>query len=127
MSQPHESSRPIRIVIVGAGPGGLCMAVRLKQAGFDDLVIVEKAEGVGGTWRHNRYPGCECDIQSHLYSFSFEPKSDWSKPYGTQPEILGYMEHVAREYGLLSHCRFGDGARSASWNEELIRRCSQRI
>ena len=81
-------------------------------------MIVEKADGVGGTWRHNTYPGCECDIQSHLYSFSFEPKSDWSKPYGIQPEILAYLEQVAEKYDLLPHCRFGNGAVGARWDEE---------
>ena len=106
-----------RIVILGAGPGGLCMGIRLQQSGFDDFAIVEKAEGVGGTWRHNRYPGCECDIPSHLYSFSFEPKSDWSKPYGTQPELLAYLEETAEKYGMLPRCRFGDAAVAARWDD----------
>lgn len=116
-----RKKRPIRVAILGAGPGGLCMAVRLQQAGFDDFVVLEKADGVGGTWRHNRYPGCECDIPSHLYCFSFEPKSDWSKPYATQPEILAYLERLAERHGLLSHCRFGDGVKSARWLEQDAR------
>ena len=87
--------RTPRIAIIGAGPGGLCMAAQLLRAGYDDLVLLEKGTGVGGTWYHNRYPGCACDIPSHLYSFSFEVKRDWSRPYATQPEILSYMEHVA--------------------------------
>src|SRR5262245_15866828 len=94
------------------------MAVRLARAGFDDFVLLEKGDGVGGTWYHNRYPGCACDIPSHLYSFSFEIKRDWSRPYAPQPEILAYMEHVARKYGLLPHCRFGCPVRSATWGEE---------
>ena len=106
-----------RIVIIGAGPGGLCMAIRLKQAGFDDIVVLEKGSGVGGTWYHNRYPGCACDIQSHLYSFSFEPKYDWSRPYAPQPEILAYMETVAEKYDVLRHCRFETAVEGASWNE----------
>ncbi|TMA22847.1 MAG: NAD(P)/FAD-dependent oxidoreductase [Deltaproteobacteria bacterium] len=110
--------RAPRIAIIGAGPGGLCMAVRLAQQGFDDYVVLEKASGVGGTWYHNRYPGCACDIPSHLYSFSFEIKRDWSRPYAPQPEILDYMEHVAKKYGVLPHCRFGASVRSATWNEE---------
>ena len=65
------SRRELRIAIVGAGPGGLCMAIRLKGAGFERFEILEKASGVGGTWWHNRYPGCACDVPSHLYSFSF--------------------------------------------------------
>ena len=106
-----------RIAIIGAGPGGLCMAVRLAQQGFDDFVLLEKGSGVGGTWYHNRYPGCACDIPSHLYSFSFEIKRDWSRPYAPQAEILQYMEHVAHKYGVLPHCRFGCEVRSAVWDE----------
>ena len=105
------------IVILGAGPGGLCMAARLKQEGFSDLVIVEKADDLGGTWYHNRYPGCECDIPSFLYSFSFEPKGDWSKPYGRRGEILSYLDDFATKYDLRRHCRFGDAAVRARWNE----------
>ena len=107
-----------RIAIIGAGPGGLCMAARLAQEGFDDFVVLEKASGVGGTWYHNRYPGCACDIPSHLYSFSFEIKRDWSRPYAPQAEILDYMEHVARKYGVLPHCRFGCAVRGATWDED---------
>ena len=112
------TARRPRIAIIGAGPGGLCMAARLAQEGFDDYVVLEKAGGVGGTWYHNRYPGCACDIPSHLYSFSFEIKRDWSRPYAPQPEILEYMEHVARKFGVLPHCRFGCAVRSATWSEE---------
>lgn len=113
-----DSKRYRRIVIAGAGPAGLCMGIRLKQAGFDDFVILDKNDGVGGTWRVNQYPGCACDIPSHLYSFSFEIKPDWSKPYGSQPEILEYLEHVAEKYGLLPHCRFECGVLAASWDED---------
>jgi cation diffusion facilitator CzcD-associated flavoprotein CzcO len=116
----HRSRGP-RIAIIGAGPGGLCMAIRLKQAAFDDFVLLEQAEGVGGTWYHNRYPGCACDIPSFLYSFSFEPKNDWSRPYGSQAEILGYMEHLAEKYELLPHCRFRSGVRKATWDEGRAR------
>ena len=79
------------------GPGGLCMGKRLLDEGFDDFVLLEQSDGVGGTWNRNRYPGCECDVPSALYSFSFEFKPDWSKPYGTQPEILEYMQRHRRE------------------------------
>jgi cation diffusion facilitator CzcD-associated flavoprotein CzcO len=111
----------MRIAIIGAGPGGLCMGKRLLDEGFDDFVILEKSDGVGGTWRHNRYPGCECDVQSALYSFSFDVKTDWSKPYGTQPEILAYMEKVAEKHGLLPHCRFGNGVSRAAWDDASAR------
>lgn len=110
-------TRPLRIAIIGAGPGGLCMALRLREAGFDDFVLLEKGSGVGGTWYHNLYPGCACDIPAHLYSFSFEPKSDWSRPYATQPELLAYFQGVAEKHDLLRHCRFDDGVRSATWDE----------
>ena len=115
------SPRALRIAIIGAGPGGLCMGIRLKGAGFERFEILEKASGVGGTWYHNRYPGCACDVPSHLYSFSFEPKHDWSRPYASQPEILAYLEHCAARYGLLPHCRFGDAVRRAHWDEAAAR------
>jgi cation diffusion facilitator CzcD-associated flavoprotein CzcO len=121
MSGAKRRPRSLRIAIIGAGPGGLCMAVRLRQAGMDDFVLLEKGGGVGGTWAHNRYPGCACDIPSHLYSFSFEAKRDWSRPYASQPEILGYLEHLAEKYGLLPHCRFGNGVRAARWDEGRAR------
>ncbi len=121
MSAAKTPGRPLRIAILGAGPGGVCMAIRLKEAGFEDFVLLEKSGGVGGTWYHNRYPGCACDLPSFLYSFSFEPKCDWSRPYGSQPEILAYMEHCAEKYGVLPHCRFGNGVRSARWDERRAR------
>lgn len=93
------------------------MAIQLAQAGYDDVVLLEKSGGVGGTWFHNRYPGCACDIRSHLYSFSFEPKHDWSKPYAPQPEILAYMEHVATKYDVLPKCRFGAAVVRADWDD----------
>ena len=82
------------------GPGGIASAYRLLEAGYDDFVVLEKASGVGGTWFHNRYPGLQCDIASHLYSFSFEPHWVWSRPYGNGPEIREYMEHVVDTHGL---------------------------
>jgi cation diffusion facilitator CzcD-associated flavoprotein CzcO len=107
-----------RVIIIGAGPGGICAAIRLKHAGFTDLVIVDKASGVGGTWYHNKYPGCACDIQSHLYSFSFEIKRDWTRPYATQPEILEYMEHCVDKYGLAPHLRLSTAVKAAFWDDE---------
>jgi cyclohexanone monooxygenase len=118
MSAAKGRRRDPRIAIIGAGPGGLCMAIRLKQAGFEDFVLLERASGLGGTWFHNRYPGCACDLPSFLYSFSFEPKRDWSRPYSPQPEIRAYMEHCAEKYGLLPHCRFDSGVRRATWDDD---------
>ena len=105
----------MRVAIIGAGPGGLCMGKRLIDEGVEDFVILEKSDGVGGTWNLNRYPGCECDVPSALYSFSFDFKADWSKPYGTQPEILAYMRSFASKFGLLPHCRFGTQVTRAVW------------
>ena len=121
MTAAGARRRDLSIAIIGACPGGLCAAIRLQQAGFERVVILEKAAGLGGTWYHNRYPGCACDIPSFLYSFSFEPKCDWSRPYGSQAEILAYLEHCARKYGVLPRCRFGSGVASAHWDEGRAR------
>ncbi len=114
----NADQNDLRVAIIGAGPGGLCMAIRLKQAGHRDFVLLEKAEGIGGTWFHNRYPGCACDVQSHLYSFSFAPKLDWSRPYARQPEILEYLQTCASNHGIESHCRFDCSVRSVAWDDE---------
>jgi cyclohexanone monooxygenase len=107
----------MHIAIVGAGPSGLCLAVKLIEAGFDEFTIIERHDGVGGTWRRNTYPGAACDVQTALYSFSFEPKVDWSRPYASQPEILDYMEMVADKYAVLPHCRFGVEVTGADWDD----------
>ncbi|MFM8303180.1 MAG: flavin-containing monooxygenase, partial [Actinomycetota bacterium] len=106
-----------RIGIIGAGAGGIATGVRLREAGYDDFVILEKASGVGGTWFHNRYPGLQCDVPSHLYSFSFAPHWSWSRPYGNGPEIRAYMEHVVEEYGLGPHLRLDTLVTAATWDE----------
>ena len=85
------------VAIIGAGFGGLCMAIQLERAGIRSYTIFEKAAGVGGTWRDNTYPGAGCDIPSHLYSFSFEKYASWTRRYPEQPEILAYLEHVRRQ------------------------------
>ena len=108
----------LRIAIIGAGPAGLCMAIQLKKAGFENFIILEKAAGLGGTWYHNRYPGCACDIPSHLYSYSFEIKEDWSRPYAPQQEILEYLEHCSQKYGVEKHCRFECTVDRSVWDEK---------
>lgn len=115
-----KSGSARRVAIIGAGPGGMCMGIKLKEAGFEDFVILEKGTTVGGTWYHNRYPGAACDIASHLYSYSFEMKPDWSRPFGTQPEIYAYLQHCAEKYGLLPHLRFETAVRRMFWDEELL-------
>jgi cation diffusion facilitator CzcD-associated flavoprotein CzcO len=106
-----------RIAIVGTGFSGLCMAIQLQKSGLRDFVLLERADEVGGTWRDNTYPGCACDIPSHLYSFSFEPKPDWSRRYSPQTEILGYLESCAAHYGLEPNLRFGVEVARADFDE----------
>jgi len=113
----HRGSKP-RVVIIGSGFGGLCLAIRLKMAGVASFTILEKADRVGGTWRDNVYPGAACDCPSFAYSFSFEPSTDWSRKWAPQPEILRYIERCADKYGLLPHCRFGVEVLSARFDEE---------
>jgi cation diffusion facilitator CzcD-associated flavoprotein CzcO len=116
------SPRPsLRIAVIGAGPGGLCTAIALDRAGFHDYTIYEKAGGVGGTWYHNRYPGCACDVASSLYSFSFEPKLDWKRPFGSQAEILAYMDGIATKYGIRPHCRFDAEVKRLEWDARTSR------
>jgi cation diffusion facilitator CzcD-associated flavoprotein CzcO len=105
------------VLVIGAGPGGICSGITLARAGITDFVIVERAAGIGGTWWHNRYPGAECDVMSHLYSFSFEPKPDWSRPYSGQVEIRDYVELVARKHGMLPHCHFNRDVKTLRWDE----------
>ena len=107
-----------RIVIIGAGPGGLCTAIKLREAGIEHFVILERASGVGGTWYNNTYPGLECDVRSHLYSYSFAPKKDWTKPYPAQPEILAYLQEIAAKYGILPHVRLETEVLGARWVED---------
>jgi cation diffusion facilitator CzcD-associated flavoprotein CzcO len=104
-------------LVIGTGFAGLGMAIKLKKAGDDDFVVLEKADAVGGTWRENTYPGCACDVQSHLYSFSFEPNPRWSRMFATQPEIRAYLEHCTDKYGVRPHLRFGQEVTSARFDE----------
>ena len=109
-----------RVVIIGAGFGGLAAAVALRRKGIDDLVIIDRADGVGGTWRQNVYPGAACDIQSHLYSFSFAPNRAWSRTYAYQPEILAYLESVADDFDLRRHLMLGTSVRRLVWNDDAL-------
>jgi cation diffusion facilitator CzcD-associated flavoprotein CzcO len=105
-----------RIAIIGSGFGGLGTAIRLKQQGTEDFVIFERAGDVGGTWRDNSYPGCACDVQSHLYSFSFVPNPNWTRSYSQQPEIWAYLKRCAQDFDLLPHIRFRHDVREAAWD-----------
>ncbi|MFD0689897.1 flavin-containing monooxygenase [Actinomadura fibrosa] len=98
--------RNVSIAIVGTGFSGIGLAIALKEAGFTDITLFDKADGLGGVWRDNTYPGAACDAPSHLYSYSFEPKPDWTRRFAEQPEILDYLRHCAAKYGLTPHFRF---------------------
>jgi len=121
MSTGMDEQRSMRVAIVGAGPGGLAMGIALLREGFEDFVILEKNAGVGGTWYQNRYPGLACDIPAPLYSYSFELNPEWSGLYPPQPEILAYLEQCAEKYGVMPHCRLGDGVRRAAWLDDAAR------
>src|SRR6201990_55912 len=106
-----------RAIIIGTGFSGLGMAIALQQQGVD-FVILEKADEVGGTWRDNTYPGCACDVQSHLYSFSYAPKSDSSRMFARPPEILDYLKDVVDRFDLRKHIRFGHELTGAEYAED---------
>lgn len=107
----------LEVLVVGTGFAGLGMGIHLKRAGIDSFVILERAHDVGGTWRDNHYPGCCCDIPSHLYSFSFELNPGWTRMYPPQREILEYLRHCAQKYGLVPHIRFGAEVVEARYEE----------
>ncbi len=105
------------VAIIGTGFAGLGMAIELKQAGYTDITLFEKAGDVGGCWRDNTYPGAACDVPSHLYSFSFEPKADWSRRFAPQSQILQYLRDTARKYDVLRHVRFHTEVTGAAFDE----------
>ncbi|MFM7206810.1 MAG: flavin-containing monooxygenase, partial [Planctomycetaceae bacterium] len=116
--QGRGDDSEIGVAILGAGFGGLCMAIKLLEAGRRDVVIFEKAADLGGTWRDNTYPGCACDIPSHLYSFSFEQSPDWSRTYAAQPEILAYLRRVAVKRGVDRLIRYETPIARLEWDDD---------
>ena len=104
------------VAVIGAGLGGLCAGIKLKEAGFDDLVILERGEKVGGTWRENTYPGCACDTPVAMYQFSFAPTLSWSHIFPRAAEVQGYTEYLTDTFDLRRHLRLGEGAASAVWD-----------
>jgi len=100
-------TRHLRFAVIGAGMAGILAAIRLREAGFDDIVVYEKGDGFGGTWRENSYPGLSCDVPSHLYSYSFALTTEWSRRFAPGPEIRDYFERVAAEHGVTEVTRFG--------------------
>lgn len=114
---PSTQAESLGIAIIGGGFAGIAMAIRLAEAGRKDFAILEKASSLGGTWRDNTYPGCACDIPSRLYSYSFATDGDWSRRYAPQPEILAYMEKVARRYDVHRTTKFDTAVEKIVWDD----------
>lgn len=115
------NTRIVEHLIVGAGISGIAAAIRLHEAGHRDVMIIEQAAQVGGTWRENTYPGCGCDVPSALYSFSFYPSSRWSRLFAKQPEILDYLKTVADHFGVTPRIQFNTLLEEARWDESTHR------
>ena len=113
-----DASGPFDVAVIGAGLGGLAVAHRLAEIGVEKLVIFERDEGVGGTWRANSYPGAACDVPSHLYSLSFAPNAHWSSTYAGQEEILRYIEACYDRFGISDKVRLSTSIESARWQED---------
>ncbi|MDT0309085.1 NAD(P)/FAD-dependent oxidoreductase [Streptomyces sp. DSM 44917] len=111
----------VRVAVIGTGFGGLGAAVKLRRMGITDFVVLERADSVGGTWRDNTYPGCACDVPSHLYSFSFAPNPRWPRNFSGQPHIRAYLEWVADTFALRPHIRFNSEVEAARWDNEELR------
>ncbi|PTM97953.1 cation diffusion facilitator CzcD-associated flavoprotein CzcO [Streptomyces sp. VMFN-G11Ma] len=110
----------VRVAVIGSGFGGLGAAVRLRREGITDFVVLERAGSVGGTWRDNSYPGCACDVPSHLYSFSFAPNFDWPRTFSGQEHIRAYLEHVTDVFQLRPHIRFDCEVKLMTWDAEQL-------
>ena len=111
----------LSVAIVGSGFSGIGLAVNLRKAGVEEYAVLERGDGVGGTWHSNTYPGCACDVPSNLYSFSFAPNPDWSRTYSPQPEIRAYLERVVDEFGVRPKIRLNTEVLEAAWNDEARR------
>ena len=114
---PSTPVAHLSVAIVGNGFSGLGTAIRLRQAGVDDFLVFERHADVGGTWRDNSYPGCACDVPSHLYSFSFAPNPAWSRSFSAQPEIHAYLQHVSARYGIDALTRNDHEVLDATWED----------
>jgi cation diffusion facilitator CzcD-associated flavoprotein CzcO len=109
------------IVIIGCGFSGIGMAIQLKKAGFHDFAILEKNDALGGTWWDNKYPGCACDVPSHMYSFSYELNPEWSRMFAPQPEIWEYLQGCVRKYGIAEHIQYGCAVERMEWDDAARR------
>ena len=123
MSDSKDTRSPTAVdhLIVGAGFGGLCAAIKLNEAGERDFVVIEKDSDVGGTWHVNTYPGAACDVPSQLYSFSFALNPDWTAAFSPQPEIQAYVRRVAEESGTLDRFVFNTAVTDAAWDDATQR------
>ena len=104
-------------LIIGAGFAGICVGIQLKKAGFNNFIILERNSHLGGTWYDNSYPGAACDVESHLYSFSFEQNADWSRQFSPQQEILQYLDRCAEKYGINEHIQLYTSVAKAVFDE----------
>ncbi|BAQ48540.1 4-hydroxyacetophenone monooxygenase (plasmid) [Methylobacterium aquaticum] len=114
---PPWPTTPLAVLVIGAGFSGLAMAIRCRQAGIDDVMVVEKAASVGGTWHTNTYPGAACDIPAHLYALSFAPKADWTRTYAGQPEIAAYLGGLVERFDLARCLALSTAVTGAVWDE----------
>ncbi len=117
MTTNSPAGAPLCVLIIGAGFAGVGLAIQLKKQGIDDFLILEKASSVGGTWRDNHYPGAACDVPSHLYSFSFEPKTDWTRKFAPQAEIFAYIQQCVDKHQLASKIRCNSEVASAEFEQ----------
>jgi cation diffusion facilitator CzcD-associated flavoprotein CzcO len=115
--QSNTSETVVDVLIVGGGFSGLCMGIKLLEAGMKSFLIIEKSADIGGTWWDNRYPGCACDIPSHLYSFSFAPSTEWTRMYPGQQEIHAYLKRCVEKYALAPYLRLNTRFQEAVWDE----------
>ncbi|MEU6311903.1 NAD(P)/FAD-dependent oxidoreductase [Streptomyces sp. NPDC047014] len=113
----HGPTRHLRVAVIGTGFSGLGTAIRLLQSGIDDFLVFERADEVGGTWRDNSYPGCACDVMSHLYSFSFARNPNWKSTFASRDELFAYLRDTADRFGVRPHIRFGHELEAARWDE----------
>ena len=113
----------VHVLIVGAGFSGICMGIKLLEAGIKNFLIIEKSDDLGGTWYENRYPGCACDVPAHLYSFSFERNPEWTRMFAGQKEIWQYLNSCVQRYGLAPFIRFRARFKEAAWDEAAAQWC----
>jgi cation diffusion facilitator CzcD-associated flavoprotein CzcO len=120
-SAPAPGAGDVRIAVIGAGFGGIGTAIRLRQRGIADFLLFERAADLGGTWRDNTYPGCACDVESHLYALSFAPWAGWTRKFAGQEEIWAYLRRTADAFGVTPHIRYRHEVTSAAWDDGQAR------